>query len=91
MEAEANVSEGFAVEIPPGVNGILVGDCSLCSVSFSNFNGFGWRVHDDLPLSLAHEEALHHGGPTSVVRAGEHRDKGSEAGRHFFVFDLVRG
>ena len=29
----------------------------------------------DLPLSLAHGEALHEGEPHLVVRALEHRDK----------------
>ena len=84
VETEAYVSKGFAVKIPPGENFVLVGDHScFCLSGWSFLNGFRWRVHDDLSLSLAHEEALHYGGPASIVGALEHRDKGSEAGRHF--------
>ena len=62
VETEADVSEGFAVEVPPGVDIVLVGDLYLFSIgSWRCLNGFWWRVGDDLPLSLAHEEALHHG------------------------------
>ena len=70
METEADVPKGFCVKIPLGGDFLLVGDLShLCISSQRNLNGFGWRVRDDLPLSLAHEEALHHGGPSGIVRA----------------------
>ena len=87
-----DVSEGFGVEIPPGGNFLLVGDLSLFSISSRrSLDGCGWRVYENFPLSLAHKEALHHRGSTGVVRAGEHRDEGSEAGRHCFDLILVRG
>ena len=80
---EAYIAKGFAVKIPPGENIVLVGDYScFCLGGQSFLDGFGWRVCDDLPLSLAHEEALHYRGPACVVGALEHRDEGSEAGRH---------
>ena len=82
-ETEEHISEGFGVEFPPGVNVVLVGDLCLFSISgWRYLDGLWWRVGDDPPLSLAHEEALHHRGPTSIVGALEHRDEGGEAGRH---------
>ena len=85
VETEADVTEGFGVEVPPGGDLLLVGDYCLFGIGSWRFlNGYRWRVHD-LPLSLAHEEALHHGGPTGIVRAREHRDEGSKAGRHCLI------
>ena len=88
MEAETHVSKGFAVEIPPGENVVLVSDLCLFSIGSQRYlNGFWWRAGNDLPLPLAREEALHHGGPASIVGAQEHGDEGSEAGRHL-LFDF---
>ena len=55
---------------------------SWCFLGFL-IDRLGRRVHNDLPLSLAHQEALHDGRPTGIVGAGEHGDEGGEAGRHF--------
>ena len=88
MKAEANITKGFYIEITPSGDLLLIGVYCLFGVSSRRLlNGYRWRVHD-LPLSLAHEEALHHGRPIGVVGAIEHRDEGGEAGRHF-LFDLV--
>ena len=88
MEVDSNVAEGFYIEITPSGDLLLVGVYCLFSVGGRRLlNRYRWRVHD-LPLSLAHEEALHHGRPTGVVGAIEHRDEGGEAGRHS-LFDFV--
>ena len=90
MKAEANIAEGFDIKITPSGDLLLIGVyCLFCIGSRRLLDGYQWRVHD-LPLSLAHEEALHHGRPTGIVGAIEHGDEGGEAGRHSCLILLVR-